>query len=322
MKCLVTGGAGFIGSHLVDRLVAEGHEVTVIDDLSTGRRENINPAARLVRGLAEFVSFWGHPEDYTWDWCFHLAGKADVVPSIEHPVAYFQANITGTQQLLEFARRGGVKKFMYAASSSCYGVNPPTPTREDDPIKPAHPYALSKWMGEELVLHYGQVYKLPVVSLRLFNVYGPRARTSGAYGAVMGTFLAQRANGAPLTIVGDGTQHRDFVHVRDVVNAFMLAATSNVPGVFNIGSGDPLSINELAAIIGGPTVQVPWRAGEPKITCAETGKALVYLGWEPTTPIRDGLAELLEDLTPWKTAPVWTPDSIAKATEQWHKHLG
>jgi UDP-glucose 4-epimerase len=326
MKALVTGGAGFIGSHLVDRLIADGHDVTVLDDLSTGRQEYLNPRARNVTGDISRLQFWGYPR--MWDWVFHLAGRADVVPSIENPNRYFRDNVLLTEGLLEHLRWGASlpggrfpTTFVYAASSSCYGTHPPVPTREDAPIAPAHPYALTKRLGEELVLHYGQVYGLPVVSLRLFNVYGPRARTSGAYGAVIGTFLAQKANGAPLTIVGDGTQMRDFVWIEDVVEAFILAAQSKVTGVFNIGNGAPVGVGYLAHLIGGPTVHVPARGGEPQTTWADVTQAGTGLQWKPRTGIHGGMEQLLKDLTPWKTAPVWTPDAIAKATESWHRHL-
>jgi len=312
MRTLVTGGAGFVGSHLVDRLIADGHEVHVWDDLSTGRMENVHPDARL------FVD-----HNLSVDWIFHLAARADLVASIEHPKDYMQRNVMQTVRWIEYARRFGCQRFVYAASSSCYGQYPVTPTDENEPIVPAHPYALSKRLGEEAALHWMRVYGLPVVSLRLFNVYGPRARTTGAYGAVMGTFLAQRANGAPLTIVGDGTQRRDFVWVEDVADAFVRAAKSKVTGVYNIGTGEATSINRLAALIGTyGVVHVPARGGEPPITQADNLKAQRELGWYPKTTIPEGVARLLRDLTPFKSAPVWTPDKIAEATATWHKHLG
>ena len=317
MKCLVTGGAGFIGSHLVDRLIAEGHDVTVIDDLSTGRRENVNPAARFFQWDIANPDAW-----HAYDWIFHLAGRADIVPSIWRPTGYYHANVTTTMEVLDAANFLHVKRVIYAASSSCYGVNPPLPTAETAPIACAHPYALTKRLGEELVLHYGQVYGLPVVSLRLFNIYGPRARTSGAYGAVMGTFLAQRANGLPLTIVGDGTQRRDFVWVDDVVTAFIRAAESDATGVFNIGAGRARSVQELADLIGGPQVHVPARGGEPAVTCADIRQAMIVLGWYPRVELEEGVARLLADLTPWKDAPAWTPKTIAEATKVWHATLG
>jgi UDP-glucose 4-epimerase len=319
MKALVTGAAGFIGSHLVDRLLAEGHVVYAVD---------IGPCEDLHRRHARSGRLWVRQEDaarYTdyadCEVVFHLAGRAELIPSLEDPSGYFEANVRTTMTVLEQARRMG-SRVIYAASSSCYGVNPPLPTREDAPIAPAHPYALTKHMGEELVLHYGQVYGLPVVSLRLFNVYGPRARTSGAYGAVIGTFLAQKANGARLTIVGDGTQRRDFVHVDDVVEAFLLAATAKATGVFNIGGGYPTSINAVARLIGGRTVHVPARGGEPRSTWAHIIAADAGLKWRPTISLPEGLDRLIKDLTPWKSAPVWTPETIEKATATWATHLG
>jgi UDP-glucose 4-epimerase len=184
-----------------------------------------------------------------------------------------------------------------------------------------HPYALSKWLGEEVVMHLGSLYRIPTMSLRLFNVYGPRGRTGGLYGAVMGTFLAQRAHGAPLTIVGDGTQRRDFVWVEDVADAFVRAAAVDCIGICNIGSGEATSINRLAAMIGGPVVHIPARGGEPAITQADTRKAKRQLGWVARTSLVEGIAHLLKDLTPWTVAP-WTPETIAEATAAWHRHLG
>jgi UDP-glucose 4-epimerase len=314
---LVTGGAGFIGSHLVDRLIADGHEVHVWDNLTTGRREHVHPAARF-HDLNILTTYTVD----RYDWIFHLAGRADLVPSIACPEQYVDINTMGTVMVLEHARRTGCQAFVYAASSSCYGQYPVTPTDENEPIVPAHPYSLSKRMGEEAVLHWGRVYGLPVVSLRLFNVYGPRARTNGAYGAVMGTFLAQRANGAPLTVIGDGTQARDFVWVEDVADAFVKAAQSERTGIFNIGTGHAVSINRLAALIGGPVVRIPARGGEPAITQADAAKAQAELGWKATTSIAEGVGRLLTDLTPYTRATVWTPATIAQATKAWHANLG
>jgi UDP-glucose 4-epimerase len=314
MKCLVTGGAGFIGSHLVDRLIADGHEVHVWDDLSTGLHKNVNDKAWI------HLAWLGDQNQY--DWVFHLAGRADLVPSIEQPDEYVKVNVTATVQALEHARRHGCRRFVYAASSSCYGAFPVTPTDENQPIQPAHPYALSKRLGEEAALNWMRVYGLPVVSLRLFNVYGPRARTTGAYGAVMGTFLAQRAQCAPLTVIGDGKQARDFVWVEDVADAFVKAADSDRTGVYNIGTGEAVSINRLAALIGGPIVRIPARGGEPNVTQADTSRATRELNWTARTSITDGIGRLLSDLTPYKNATLWTPATIADATEQWHKHLG
>jgi UDP-glucose 4-epimerase len=256
-----------------------------------------------------------------YDWLFHLAARADIVGSISAPETYHRANVDGTARMLQLARSYGVKRFIYAASSSCYGANPITPTPEEAPLSPQYPYALTKMVGEQYALHWMQVYGLPVVSLRLFNVYGPRHRTSGAYGAVMGVFLAQKANGQPLTVVGDGTQRRDFTHVSDVVNAMILAAESDVTGVFNVGSGEAQSINHLVELFDHPTVNIPKRPGEPDVTLADTTKIRQALDWRPWMAFDDGVEALLSQVHHWKSAPVWTPETIAAQTAEWHKYL-
>jgi UDP-glucose 4-epimerase len=323
MRACVTGGAGFIGSHLVDRLLAEGHEVTVLDDFSTGRRENLPQHPRLH--ICEQYGFCGasvtRPWDYRGDWLFHLAARADIVPSVEHPKAYHDVNVNGTVNALQVAREGGVKRFIYAASSSCYGLPSIFPTPEDAPLSPQYPYALTKLVGEQYALHWMQVYGLPVVSLRLFNVYGARHRTSGAYGAVMGVFLAQKANGQPLTVVGDGTQTRDFTHVSDVADAMVRAAESDITGVFNVGSGATYSVNDLADLIGGDRVAIPVRPGEPDCTFADTQKIRTALGWRPQVAFAEGVRDLVSRVEDWRAAPVWTPASIAVETAAWQRCL-
>jgi UDP-glucose 4-epimerase len=318
MRALVTGGAGFIGSHLVERLIADGHQVTVVDDFSTGRSENLTVHPRLTIRDERVVDLdWGMPVD----WVFHLAALAAIVPSIEHPDEYHYANVESTFSVLQWARRRGVKRFIYAASSSCYGLATEFPTPETASISPQYPYALTKWVGEQYALHWMQVYGLPVVSLRLFNVFGPRQRTSGTYGAVFGVFLAQRANGEPLTIVGDGSQTRDFTYVTDVVDAMVLAAESDVTGVFNVGSGQPHAVSELADLIGGSRVHIPKRPGEPDCTWADTRKIQRALGWTPNVTFTDGVQTMLDRLDDWKLAPVWTPHAIAASTAAWHRYL-
>src|SRR5580704_6222064 len=234
---IVTGGGGFIGSHLVDRLLAEERRVRVIDNFSVGNPRNLeqhrgNSHLEIVTcdiGEEPLGSLFGDAERV-----FHLAARADIVPSVQNPGLYFRANVDGTYAVVEAARDAGVKRFVYAASSSCYGIPDAYPTPETAAIRPEYPYALTKYLGEQIVLHWARVYKLPAVSLRFFNVYGPRARTSGTYGAVFGVFLAQLLAGKPLTIVGDGTQTRDFTYVSDVVSAIVTAAESTVVGdVFN-----------------------------------------------------------------------------------------
>ena len=270
-KALVTGGAGFIGSHMVERLLAEGHEVVVLDNLSSGRLENLeamkgNPRLRFheanIARLSEMKQYFNDI-----DWVFHLAALADIVPSIQQPIPYHEANVDGTIAVLEAARTAGVKRFVYAASSSCYGIPDTFPTPETAAIRPMYPYALTKYLGEHYVLHWNKVYKLPCVSLRLFNVYGPRSRTSGTYGAVFGVFLAQKSAGKPFTVVGDGTQTRDFTFVTDVVEAFVTAARSDVDGeIFNIGSSHTYSVNRLVELLGGEVTYVPKRPVEPDCT--------------------------------------------------------
>lgn len=326
MRALVTGGAGFIGSHLCEALIAQGHEVIAIDNLSVGRESNLD-------GLKAHPDFSFHKMEITdragldsimggVDWLFHLAGRADIVPSIEEPEIYFESNVTGTLRVLESARHAGVKRIVYAASSSSYGIPDTYPTPESAPIQPQYPYALTKYMGEELVLHWSQVYGLPAVSLRMFNVYGPRARTSGTYGAVFGVFLAQKMKGKPYTVVGDGKQTRDFTYVTDVVEAFLLAARSSLSGIaMNIGSGGHYSVNKLVELLGGPVTHIPRRPGEPDCTFADVSLISEKLGWHARVSFEDGVAKMLEHSEDWQNAPVWEPDSIAEATKGWFKYL-
>jgi UDP-glucose 4-epimerase len=325
-RCVVTGGAGFIGSHLVDRLVADGHAVTALDDLSTGRLENLAGAcargARFARvDVADAEALAPHLRGA--ERVFHLAALADIVPSIRRPGDYHRANVDGTFAALEAARAAGVGRFVYAASSSCYGLPDRFPTPEDAPLRPQYPYALTKLLGEQYVLAWGRTYGVPVVSLRFFNVYGPRARTTGAYGAVFGVFLAQKLAGAPFTVVGDGTQTRDFVHVSDVVDALARAADSDLAGeVLNVGSGVPQSINRLVELLGGEVVHVPRRPGEPDCTHADVRRIQERLGWRPRVSFEDGVRDMLGHLAAWREAPLWTPESIAEATRDWFRYLG
>ncbi len=326
MRCIVTGGAGFIGSHLVDRLLADGHQVLVLDNFATGRPENLAHLRQAVGlsvaqvDVADFAAIQGLFEGV--DWVFHLAALADIVPSIQRPLDYHRANVDGTVNVLEAARLAGVKRFVYAASSSCYGIPDVYPTPETAPVRPQYPYALSKYLGEEMVRHWAQVYHLPAVSLRFFNVYGPRARTSGTYGAVFGVFLAQKLNGLPYTVVGDGTQTREFTFVTDVAAACVAAAGSNVAGeVLNVGSGHTYSVNRLVELLGGPVTYIPKRPGEPDCTFADISKIRRVLGWEPRVSFEEGVATMLQHIDSWRSAPAWTPETIAVATREWFQYL-
>jgi UDP-glucose 4-epimerase len=327
MRCLVTGGAGFIGSHLVDRLAADGHEVVVVDNLATGRRENLahHDASGQVRLVVADVADIESIRDAFQgiDWVFHLAALADIVPSIQEPLAYHRANVDGTICVLEASRAAGAKRFVYAASSSCYGLAETCPTPENAPLSPQYPYALTKLLGEQIALFWQRLYQVPAVSLRFFNVYGPRARTSGTYGAVFGVFLAQKLAGRPFTVVGDGTQSRDFTFVSDVVDAVVRAAQSELVGdVLNVGTGEPQTVRRLVELLGGDVAYVPARPGEPQITCADASKLRRKLGWAPKVSFETGVAIMLDHIEAWRSAPVWTPASVERATKDWFRYLG
>lgn len=326
MQCLVSGAAGFIGSHLCESLLSRGFEVIGVDNFRVGRKSNLS---ELIRNPNfSFVELDISDEKAietisgNFDYVFHLAALADIVPSIENPIDYAKSNIIGTLHMLEISRRSNIKKFVYAASSSCYGIPENLPTSEGEPISPEYPYALTKYLAEELVLHWGKVYGLPVLSLRLFNVYGPRARTSGTYGAVFGVFLAQKQAGKPLTVVGDGSQTRDFTYVTDVVEAFIASASSTFTDeVFNVGSGGTYSINQLAAILGGETVNIPKRPGEPDCTFADISKIQRLVGWSPKVSFESGVELMISHIKDWENAPVWTPETIEQETKLWFKFL-
>ena len=321
MKAIVTGGAGFIGSHLVERLLADGHQVTVLDNYSTGRVENLvhladHPELEIVEADLLKVDLAKHLADA--DQVYHLAALADIVPSIQNPEAYYKANVEGTLKLVQAIRKANVEKLVYSASSSCYGIPDMYPTPESAEIRPQYPYALTKYLGEQIVLHWSHVYDIPAVSLRLFNVYGPRSRTSGTYGAVFGVFLAQKLAGEPYTVVGDGTQTRDFTFVTDVVDAFVTAANSeSTEKVMNVGSGYTYSVNRLVELLGGEIVYIPKRPGEPDCTFADVSRIQDQFSWNAQVPLEEGI----RIIDYWREAPVWTPDSIATATKEWFDHL-
>ncbi len=321
---MVTGGAGFIGSNLVERLVTKGDEVTIIDNFSTGRIENLKHIQNSIEIIDCDLSDLKNLKNIIRDkqLVFHLAALADIVPSIQNPKQYFDANVTATLNLLQACVGQNISKFIYAASSSCYGIPKIYPTPETAKINTEYPYALTKRLGEELVLHWANVYNIPSISLRLFNVYGPRSRTSGTYGAVFGVFLAQKLAKEPFTVVGDGTQTRDFTFVSDVVEAMIVAAHSKIKNeVFNVGSGKTISINQIVKLLEGNFVYIPERPGEPKVTFANIEKIREQLNWSPKISIEKGISTLLDNIDYWRNAPVWTAKTISEATKDWFRYL-
>ncbi len=322
---VVTGGAGFIGSHMVDLLLQHGFAVRVIDDFTGGHERNLahlEGAAELdverrdIRDLTPEATAFRNAK-----YVFHFAGIGDIVPSIEQPLAYMDINAQGTVKVLECARAAGATKFVYAASSSCYGLAD-VPTAEDHPIDPKYPYALSKYQGEQAAMHWLKVYGLPVNSIRIFNAYGTRVRTTGAYGAVFGVFFKQKLAGKPFTVVGDGTQGRDFLYVTDVARAFLAAAeTDRVGEIYNLGAGNPQSVNRLVELLEGEVVYIPKRPGEPDCTWADITKITTELDWRPTIPFEEGVARMVKEIDNWRDAPLWDPDSIQEATRAWFRHM-
>src|SRR3989449_99472 len=322
---IVTGGAGFIGSHMVDVLLARGFRVRVVDSLVGGRESNLAHHAgdpdlalerRDVRQLEPGSSLFRDAR-----YVSHFAGMGDIAPWIEQRLDYRDTTVRGRVRVLGGARHAGVGKLVYAASSSCYGLAD-VPTREDHPIAPQYPYALSKYFGEAAVLHWNRVYRLPVNSIRIFNAYGTRVRTTGAYGAVFGVFFKQKLAGKPFTVVGDGTQRRDFIYATDVAQAFLLAAETEKTGeVWNLGRGNPQPVNRLVELLGGPVVYIPRRPGEPDVTWADIGKITRDLGWRPHITFEEGVARMVAEIERWRDAPLWDADSIARATQSWVQNL-
>ncbi len=324
MKSLITGGAGFLGSHLAESLIKLNHKVVILDNFSTGRKKNIDEIKNKVKIINCDISKNGK-----WtrcfkdvDWVFHLAALADIVPSIKKPKNYFNSNVDGTINVLQACNIKRLKKFIYAASSSCYGIPKKYPTTETSKIDPQYPYALTKWMGEELVLHWNKVYNLKAISLRFFNLYGTKSRTDGTYGAMFGVFLAQKLAGLPFTVVGNGKQKRDFTYVTDAVDAIITAAKSKMSGkVFNVGSGKTVSINKIVSLLDGKKIHIPKRPGEPDCTFADISKIKNHLNWTPKIAIEQGIDILKKNINYWKEAPVWTRKKIKIETKEWFKYL-
>jgi UDP-glucose 4-epimerase len=324
MKTIILGGAGFLGSHLADALLKKKYKVKIIDNLSTGRIENIKHITKKIKFIKADISKSGkwQNEFKNVDYVFHLAALADIVPSIDNPAKYYHSNVTGTLNVLEACKKFKVKKLLYSASSSCYGIPKKYPTKETEKISPIFPYAVTKYLGEQLIIYWSKIYNINFISLRLFNVYGPRSRTTGTYGAMFGVFLAQKLSDKPFTMVGNGNQSRDFTYVSDVVDAFVMSAKSNLCNkIFNVGSNKTVKVKKIIEYLGGNYVKIPKRPGEPDITYADISNIKKNLKWEPKIDIKHGVNIILKNIDYWKKAPVWTPESINKATKNWFKYL-
>ncbi len=298
IKSIVTGGAGFIGSNLVDRLVKEGHKIIVLDNFVSGKKGNLSHHLKKdVEIINLDISNTKKLDKYFKDvsYVFHLAGLAEIVPSIKNPKKYFINNVLGTLNMLEAAKKVKIKKFIYAASSSCYGSPKKIPTSENEKIDTQHPYAFTKFLGEEAVIKYADFFKMPNISCRFFNVYGPRLNTTSQYAAVFGNFLTQKKKMKPLTIIGNGNQTRDFIHVDDLTNAFIKLARSNLKNkIYNLGSGKETSINKIADIIGGKKIFIPKRPGDPNRSCANISKIKKDIEWKPGISIIEGIERLFQ----------------------------
>ncbi|MEO5927974.1 MAG: NAD-dependent epimerase/dehydratase family protein [Patescibacteria group bacterium] len=297
MHYLVTGGAGFIGSNLVEALLAEGHVVRVLDNLSTGKRERLPSTVDFVH--ADFTKLDEIRSAFDGiDGVFHVGALPRIPFSIDHPIESAEANMMGTLNVLVAARDAKVKRVIYSASSSAYGSQTELPLRPDMRPNPLNPYAMQKFVGEMLAEQFSRFYGLETASLRYFNVYGPRMADEGAYVTVISVFMRQKKAGEALTIAGDGEQTRDFTHVSDIVRANILAMTSEKVGkgeVMNAGAGERHSVNEIASIIDGESVHVPARQGEARDTLADISKTTELIGWEPKVKFTNGLRELLKE---------------------------
>lgn len=289
-KVMVTGGAGFIGSHLVDALIKAGYQVTVIDDLSSGKKKYINKkAAFFQKDIGDYKAVKSHFAGI--DYVFHVAARARMQPSIFDPRESFTNNVIGTFNVLLASKEAGVKRLIYSASSSAYGEPKTLPLKENMPPHPRNPYALFKYMGEGMARLFYELYGLPMVCLRYFNVYGERQPMEGEYATVIGKFLRQRQSGQPLTIIGNGKQKRDFTYVGDVVRANILAMESDqaVGQLINVGTGQNYSINQVANWVSGSKIFLPFRIAEVEEVLADNSKALKLLGWRPLTKLEDWL---------------------------------
>lgn len=303
MKALVTGGAGFIGSTLVDMLIEQGNEVVVADNESADCNEQFYYNQNATYHKLDICDYASTRNLYDGiDVVFHLAAESRIQPCIEDPVRAVRTNTLGTGVVLQCAREAGVKRVIYSSTSACYGLKNPPPMVETMPLDCLNPYAFTKIAGEELCKMYSMMFGLETIIFRYFNVYGERSPIRGQYAPVIGVFLRQKNSGELITVVGDGEQRRDFVHVKDVAAANILAAKLEAPKnhvlgsiqsewnrgqIFNIGSGENYSINEIADMVGGNKIHVPPRIGEARHTLADNSKAKNTFGWIPEIKIQD-----------------------------------
>lgn len=328
MRVLITGSAGFIGSHLVDMLISKNkiRSIVGLDNLEDGNLKNLSNALGSKKFKFYKLDLCDHKKIDRYfkniDCVFHLAAYSDIVPSINYPREYMYNNIASTLNILDCVKKYKIKKIIYAASSSCYGIPQKYPTNESQKIDCKYPYSKSKNVCEQLIVHWSKVYKFSYISLRLFNVFGTRSRTNSAYGAALGIFLKQKLSDRPFTIVGSGKQKRDFVFVEDVCNAFYLSAIKKVSNqIFNIGSGYPKSVNYLVSLIGGEKIYIKKRPGEPDKTHANITKVKKLINWHPKISFEQGMKKVIKNIDYWKNAPLWTEKKIDSATKTWFKYL-
>lgn len=292
---LVTGGAGFVGSNLVDELLARDLKVRVIDIFATGNRKNLNPRAELIEAdIRDSDAI--RPAFEGIDCVFHVAALPRIPLSIAKPVDTHMTNVVGTLNVLIAARDAKVRRLIYSGSSSIYGDQATMPLVETMAPNPLNPYALQKYVGEQYTRMFHRLFAMQTLTLRYFNVYGPRMASEGAYVTVISAFMAARRRGEPLQIHGDGEQTRDFTHVSDIVAANVLAMDAKIADgrAINIGAGHNVSVNRIADLIGGPRIQLEGRKGDMRDTLADTSEAARILGWHPRVSVEDGVKRLLQ----------------------------
>jgi len=293
LKALVTGGAGFIGSHLVEKLVKKNYYVTVIDDLSTGDLKNLKSVKNKIKfiklDLSKKKSLKKELKNISY--VFHLAGLSKAAESIKKPKKYYRANVIGTLNLLNSLDKVKLKKFIYTASASCYGNAKEIPTSEKAKISTLTPYAFTKWKSEQIIMKYAKNYKFPAISLRFFNIYGPRIKVSNAYSAVISIFLKKKRENKPLTVTGNGQQSRSFVYIEDSINALIKAAKSNISNeIFNVGAEKSIKIIQIAKLLNSKIIFLPSRKGDPKYSNASIKKIKKVLNWRPKISIKKGIS--------------------------------